>query len=940
MPGLIGREIELDHLTRALDASGALILVSGDAGVGKTRLVREAVKELEVSRQVVWGRPEQVTTPGPYALIIDALQNIIDTSPTKEVQTEVTSMLEGLSSTPGPAGLPLRRVAAEVRGILSMLGERPIVIFEDLHISDEASNAILLHLARSAPEDRFFLIATFRTEEVVPGERLGRFLETITRERLAKEMHLEPLSLESSVRLAERILSDSAREFTARRIAELSEGNPFFVEELASSFSPLSKALPPSISRIVSTRRAALGVMAEQIAKAACLMWGSIDVDVLAIACELERTTVIRGMTELIRAGILEDRDQRVVFRHALIREGILEDLTSLEVEDLNRRIASGIEEFYRDTDLSGHAMALSQHWYWARDRTRAMGWALRAGKRALDYAATSEAQAAFELAIACSTAEPPPQALVGLAEVEIRDGRAGNAEEMLSRAAQGFERTGDLEGAAAALGRVAWIRTVTKSGDPLKAIDQALVIARLSSSERQQARLLAQKGQIHVHTLGSLDEGRRLLESALESASLQNDLVVQSECLDTLAWEAEFGRRSSEADSRAEEASRLALESGAAETIGRTLNNRALLLTLHGDPHEAIGLLDTAREKLRGSFGASGLAVIDLTEAIARWRMGEPSLVAQLVSVRESVWAHWRGYTRILDAWSAMHVGDDARANRTVALGWQELSVQRDAESFAGDELSSELFEAAVCELLVSLEIGKKQSADLANALLKLGRTKTADDHLLSGWLGSRSMLSRGDVAGAKEIVGELFEEMTAYESPYFRGLALEVRALIQMSSSNTTPVGAVADLEQAIDVLQACSNEVDQARCLRVLSSCLSAADPAKAVELANSSRTIAIQSGSSLETGRSEALLRSLGVRPRGGRPRKSAEDSRSLSRRENEVAALVALGHTNAEIGAKLYLSDRTVQDHITHALRKIGSNGRAGLAAWAAKNGLV
>ncbi|HVL89674.1 MAG TPA: LuxR C-terminal-related transcriptional regulator, partial [Actinomycetota bacterium] len=132
---------------------------------------------------------------------------------------------------------------------------------------------------------------------------------------------------------------------------------------------------------------------------------------------------------------------------------------------------------------------------------------------------------------------------------------------------------------------------------------------------------------------------------------------------------------------------------------------------------------------------------------------------------------------------------------------------------------------------------------------------------------------------------------------------------------------------------------NAVDFARATRLAA--VSSRRGEDAIDDLKLARERAVAGGSQLEASRIEAELRARGVRPRAGRPKKSGSAGRGgLSVREEEVATLVAAGASNADIAARLFLSERTVQDHITHALRKLALGGRAGLAAWAAKNGLV
>src|SRR5438093_9081729 len=210
--------------------------------------------------------------------------------------------------------------------------------------------------------------------------------------------------------------SDEAIEL----VAKLGEGIPFFIEELATAQGDAYESVPHGIDLAVRARLQRLSKKDRSVVCAAALMIGFLDVDVLARAEGLEPATVTRILGDAAHAGLVVDREGLLVFRHALVREALAQSLISIEVEELYRKLAVAIEDVY-SADLNAHAMALAQHWYRGRRRARAKSWALIAGQRALELAALSDARSAFELALSSSEAEPPPEALVGLGEVEIR---------------------------------------------------------------------------------------------------------------------------------------------------------------------------------------------------------------------------------------------------------------------------------------------------------------------------------------------------------------------------------------------------------------------------------------------------------------------------------------------------------------------------------------
>lgn len=935
---LIGRDAELGDLCRALASPGGFVLVSGEGGIGKTRLVRVAAGLAhDEGRPVVWARPEQVTRPGPFALILDLVENLAgqnDSSVAAEARALSVQLLEPGAGTAD--ALPVRRIAAQLRGLLTQLGHRPVAVFEDLHVADELSHAVIVHLARSAPDDGHFLIGTYRPEELGAADELERFLGVIAKERLAASIVVDPLDREESARLAQGVLGDAAGAGQVEWIARTAEGVPFFIEELAAAYLRTGSVagVPDTISRAVLARGQRLGAVARQVVSSAALASGPIDPDVLAAACELDPGTVARALSEAARAGLVEDRGERLAFRHALVREAIVADLVSVEAQELHRRLAAAIERVHAD-QLGLHAKALAHHWYSGRERERAWKYAILAGDRALALAATHDARLAFELAVAC-TDVASPEAMTGLAEVDVREGRPGDAEELFRRAAGAFIGEGRAVEAGKALSRVAWVQTVgQRYEDATATLDEALDLVKDGEHLAERARFLAQKGR--VVQAGSADERRGYLEEADEIAQRISDHGLRADCLDGLSWLAYETRDGSAALSLGAAACAEALLTDSAEVIGRTHNNLSLMLAFRGDPDRGLGYLSVARERLARSFGSLGVSVIDLSEAITRWRMGQPNQVERLVARREVAWTHWRSYTRILQAWSAFHAGDRIRAFGIVQkyreeIGWAPAP---DLDASGLDEESSD---ALLCELLVRLEDGDAEVAGRAAAALAYKRGGAPEEHVLASTLAARAALLAGDQEMAERAIAETHEVLEDLHAPYFGAMALELEARL-VHLRNDAP-RAIETARAAAETFGSCSNVVDRARCLRLAGELLGPTSKDEAIEALRSARDLAMEAGSHLEIARTEAAQRALGVRPRAGRPKKGAEGAGGLSTREEEIAALVAAGATNADIAARLFLSERTVQDHITHALRKLGLSGRAGLAAWAVKQGIV
>jgi len=934
-----GRDHEVLQLTTRLQTERGLIIIRGEAGVGKTRLIQESLRVARYDSTVVWGRPEQVTRPGPYGLILDVVEDLIRRLKQPEVAESLGSVGERLLS-PGhesETDLPLRRLAAELRGALAQLGSHPMAILEDLHQADEASLAIVLMLARTAREDGYTLIATFREEEVEGNNGLERLIDITTRERLSFHIELAPLDVQTSRLLASELLGPSASAELMSRLLTLGEGIPFYLEELADSYGQGASAFPKSVSRSTSLRLRRLGTAAKPVVQFAALMSGYVDPSVLAVALDVEPSTVDRALVEAMHIGLLIERESRLVFRHSLVREALIDDLSMVERRTIHQQLATTIETVYHD-DLESHAPRLAVHWYEAHDLPKALEYGLLAGQHALTLAALADARRAFELALASSPERrPSPSALVGLAEVSRREGDLGEAAELFQRASFAYQLDGVAELAARAVADAAWMIWLAKR-DPqvLEAIERALdMVSGTDNSLR--ATLLTRKGKV-LAGLGRMREVRPVLTAALEAAQGSHDDMIQADVLEALAtYLVDFHNDMAAYHEYSQAACQRALLSGNAELIGRTHNNRALTLILREDIASGLACLEVARERLERSYGASGLAIVRLTEAIARWRLGQPPLVEEALGKSALSLALFGGWVRILRAWSSVHLGDVEQAQRIAEAGWAELGQSSD--EVTRSITSEAAAETALCVLLLSTELQSPEGFEVCDAVTHYYGNR--HEGLLAVSLGARSAVLAGEIDRGRQLLDDAENLLKAIPSPYLRAHVTETMGCVSEAQGQIGQAGKA--YMTARHLYAEFGNVVDAGRCIRLAAE-VNLRNEAQGgnfestiSELRDALHMVSL-AGSTLEITRVESRMRELGARPRAGRPRKNpSTPPDALSPREEQVSALVAVGLTNGEIAARLYLSERTVQDHITHALRKLQLPGRAALAAWAVRN---
>ena len=326
-------------------------------------------------------------------------------------------------------------------------------------------------------------------------------------------------------------------------------------------------------------------------------------------------------------------------------------------------------------------------------------------------------------------------------------------------------------------------------------------------------------------------------------------------------------------------------------------------------------------------------------------WRLGRPAeadrVAGRLLATR---WAYW--YGGLARAWAAIERGQPAEAQRFVDGWWRELGDD-DHRRLATErpwDLPTEAQREAIA-LLTELLIRVSFSDDPADDTIE--RLRRHDDYCKNSTLDLRLqvilLLARAHIqreqfddavatmARAEELSGDM-------SLPLHQATMLELRGLMSRAHN---PSGAQRFFEDAASMLEACGNVSDRARCLRLAGEAALAMNAGPAAgEWLRTARQLATSVGADAEANRTESLMRSIGLRPRAGRPKGSGRKRGTLSPREQEVAALVAAGASNGEISRRLFISERTVQDHIAGAVKQLALGGRAGLAAWAAKQGLI
>ena len=423
-PVLIGRVHDLSSLhllaERAKSGQGQVAVLSGEAGIGKSRLVAE-IKTFTASQGFLLLQGSCFPTDHsiPYAPLLDLLRSFLishsSERPAPEVKQVIQAFLPLLPDIGSmlAGGLPLstlsvldpeqekrRRFEILAHFLTSQTSTPPLLlVMEDLHWCDDTSLEFLHYLARRCSAHRLLLLLTYRSDEVRPG--LRHFLAQLDRERLVQEFLLARLTRDEVEAMLRAIfaLPRSARLELPDPIYMLTDGNPFFVEEALKSLIATGEIfyangrwdrkdlrelhVPRSIQDAVQQRTDQLSDAARRVMTLAAVAGRRFNFALLQELTQHDEQRLLQLIKELIAAQlVVEESADQFAFRHALTRQAIYADLLVRERKALHRSIADTMEHIYAST-LDAHLADLAYHSYEAGAWEKALEYGQRAGEQA-----------------------------------------------------------------------------------------------------------------------------------------------------------------------------------------------------------------------------------------------------------------------------------------------------------------------------------------------------------------------------------------------------------------------------------------------------------------------------------------------------------------------------------------------------------------------------
>jgi len=938
-PVMVGRAAELARLRAVLAPGGParVALVAGEGGVGKTRLVTEALAVLPAGAVVMTGRAEQGALGHPYGLLLEAVEPLVTgwTEPPGPLAARAEALRALLAPVaPGlgrPGGDPvtgeeLLRAAVEL--VRHLAGDGPgVLVFEDLHWADAESIGLLGRLA-ATPGLGLAVVGTYRPEGTAGGQ-VATLLAGLDRAIPVEHIDLDRLPEPALGELLAAVYGRPVPAAVAESLYRRTLGNPFFIEELlvtARGAPPETLAglpLPASLTEAVLGHLDQLDPEARRIAEAAAVLGQRIPFDLLAAVTGTGEEALIAVLRALVGAGLIVEEDTDLFsFRHALTREAVAVRLLGRERRRLHERALTELTRSGSDdwSALAAHAAGAGRDAELLDAATRgaerylrsgATVQALRLARLGLEHAGADDARLHELAARAAWSAGRRPEALelatrwrelaegddpqsvraLLLARLRWEDGRAGGQAEALDEALKVAERIGPSAELAAVYNQVAESRMLTlDQAGAIQWADRALAMADQVGARHLHPVILVNKASAILDIPGRADEAVGLLERAAEEAEAAGDLLAALRALNNVGqtmylwWPVERTR------ALIRRMRGIVERSGRHDWAGKIGGwERSLLANVEGDLVAALATLEAATldapEDLRGERWLA-LERADLLFETGELEVSSALLeraVAEAAAVGDLEQQAWAGGVRVQIA--ALR-GDTGRMGDLL----DALTAV-----FEGDEwLQAHTGEAWTSALFAAVRAG----LDPADARARHAAT-------LTGERPAEPLVA--DPAWPRQLEAALLEAEGDHEAAIARW-----RGALDSGGRHRRPT-LVAEARMGLARALAETGDLTGAR-----------AEAERAVRL--------LDRWPGWRRERAESLLRRLGGGPAGA-------DDGPLTPREREVAALVATGLSNAEVGAKLFISAKTASVHVSNILAKLGMSSRAEIAAWAARRGL-
>ena len=970
---LVGRDAELAEVASLLGvrssvagstgSTGATVLLSGDAGVGKTRLLTE-LRDLAFTEgwQVVAGHCLDFGDSAlPYLPFSEVLGRLATDLPATvdEVAAQHPSLgrlqpgrrMLGQQDRQESSTLDRGDLFEAVHALLEATAAHAplLLVIEDTHWADQSTRDMLSFLFSRAFSGPVAIVASYRSDDLHRRHPLRRQVAEWSRIRGVHRVALSPLP-EAAVRaLIAELVPEGLPESELTGIVDRAEGNAFFVEELTSAAAGPGRWVPDDLADVLLVRLDRLDDTARHVVRAASVAGRRVAHDMLAAVSELGDGELDEGLRRAVEMNILVAGDGRYWFRHALLGEAVYDDLLPGERVRLHGRYVEAL----RSGAVTGTAAELARHARLALDLDTALGASIQAGHEAFRVGGPDEAAYHYQQALQL-LADPrrPAQVdldlskiVVGAAEALLASGDPERAVKVVAEQLERLPVEAPTTWRARMLSTQAYVMLMLEgTEDPVEISCDAVALVP-DGETGLRARVLA----THARVLAGYGRYEEAQSDGMEALTLAERLDLNelaSEAITTLSGLKKAGPKEGlrqalrEAVARAEAAGAVSSELRARYLLGRSYEDwaefdetitwfrstvdrgveagipygpyafearwqLAWVLDVLGRWDEALALTDVAGDN-PPPIPRALLEPLRLQIRLARGEDIGPDARAL-----RKFWAREGGV-----AINAAAVEMEAAGHRGDAAGAVEAydEVVAVLSRIWHEWFSARIRLGAVAIAAVNRAVPAMSAAERAQYAERVDRIH-ADGHVV---------LDRySDPSGHWGPEGRAWMKRLDAETLRFRWL----------SGVDAPPQDVLVDVwRETIVLFEDFGHVHELARVRTALAGILRACgDLAGARELADPAREAAHALGA-------VRLLEDL--RAIGSAPARTESPPDALTPRETEILALVAEGRSNGEIAKQLFISAKTVSVHVSNILGKLDAAGRTEAAAIARRRGLL
>ena len=933
---MVGREAEARVVRavfeRSLEGTPVALLVEGEAGIGKSRLLREFAADVANRADVHVGWCLDLgASRTPFGPLVGILRSIVSQLGAESVRAQLGvgaealgMLLPELNPTERSQTSP-DRVRDAIAALIEVAAERnpQVLIVEDLHWADDSTLAILAFLMRSLTRGRIMLLLSCRSDDVRRGDAVSSFIGESTRARLLDRVQVDRLDADAVRELAEAIIGQPLSDTALERIRSRAEGVPFFIEEIAGcSAGPL----PGTLRDLLLARFDRLGDDARRVVQVASGADRALSHPTVSALAGLADGRLDEAIREATQSGILIVVDDEYRFRHALLREAVHDDLLPGERARLHRSYAELMEQQGAGA-ASGEPAALAYHWQLAQDPRRALAAAMTAMSDAKARFAFASAARFGELVLDLWAQVPDAEIVVDVPRLEF-----------LRSLGSVLRNAGDGERALAVVNLA------------LSEVDPAAV------DPRTHARLLRDKAYYTMNlgrngSVPLLQDSLSVLDGRVDDdrlhASILNQLgsryMVAGRLADAIDIATEAERRGDAAGSDEETSIAANIRAASLAHLGRVAdaheqyalalaraNTTNAELRYRVNYSDLLGLLGRYRDAVRvaeeGMERAREYGVERTTGAIMTQNMAVPLLEMGEIERVEGMLARElaQATLRIFHAYSTM--------TRVRVLSWRGRHVEA-AEivrewhpvfAEAGVDERQIWYDEIMMRLSVAESGGDLRAAlDEVRAMLRDDGPRLLHERRLmleAGWLIAELRATGEAVDDAVSEVREawlsqpeqLLDDawwsiLSAFLDPSIPAL----RSAVDLADGDDVPV--TFRVMARLVLARMLVDTADRPAAASVLDEARRTAETLGHVPLGRAVAEFAHAAG-----------LRAADSRHAGGA---GSGDAEPLTARELQVLDLIAEGLSNRQIAERLFISVKTVSVHVSAVLRKLGVASR-------------